>query len=236
MTALEELGAEAEACTACVLCETRNTVVFGTGSETADLVFVGEAPGRNEDEQGVPFVGAAGNLLNRLCADVGIEREQVYICNILKCRPPGNRDPEPGEIASCTPYLDRQLELLDPLVVVSLGAFATRYLLDRQVGVTRVRGRRFRWRNDATLIPTLHPAAVLRGGASKLQDAREDFAVIRATIDKARTYRAKNRAASAGAATGADAPERVDAEIDLRETVVATSDTAADDAGQLGLF
>ena len=236
MTALEELGAEAEACTACVLCETRNTVVFGTGSETADLVFVGEAPGRNEDEQGVPFVGAAGNLLNRLCADVGIEREQVYICNILKCRPPGNRDPEPGEIASCTPYLDRQLELLDPLVVVSLGAFATRYLLDRQVGVTRVRDRRFRWRNDATLIPTLHPAAVLRGGASKLQDAREDFAVIRATIDKARTYRAKNRAASAGAATGVDAPERVDAEIDLRETVVATSDTAADDAGQLGLF
>lgn len=236
MIELDELAADASACTACALCETRNSVVFGTGSHSADLVFVGEAPGRNEDEQGVPFVGAAGNLLDRLCSDVGIVREQVYICNILKCRPPGNRDPEPGEIASCTPYLDRQLELLDPLVVVSLGAFATRYLLDRQVGVTRVRGRRFRWRNDATLIPTLHPAAVLRGGASKLQDAREDFAVIRATIDKARTYRAKNRAASAGAATGADAPERVDAEIDLRETVVATSDTAADDAGQLGLF
>lgn len=232
MTELDELAASASTCTACALCETRNTVVFGTGSPSADLVFVGEAPGRNEDEQGVPFVGAAGNLLNRLCAEVGIVREQVYICNILKCRPPGNRDPEPAEIAACTPFLDRQIALLDPLVVVSLGAFATRYLLDRQVGVTRVRGRRFRWRDDATLIPTLHPAAVLRGGASKLQDARDDFAVIRATIDKARVYRAKNRSAAAPGAPETDGGTV----IDLRDSVVAATEAASDDAEQLGLF
>lgn len=233
MIALDELAATAATCTGCSLSETRNTVVFGTGSDVADLVFVGEAPGRNEDEQGVPFVGAAGNLLNRLCGDVGITREQVYICNILKCRPPGNRDPEPGEIEACTPLLDQQLELLDPLVVVSLGAFATRYLLQRQVGVTRVRGRRFRWRNDATLIPTLHPAAVLRGGASKLEDARADFAVIKATIDKARAYRAKNRAVMADPVPSVSADAAV--EIDLRDTVT-TAPAPTDDAGQLGLF
>lgn len=231
MTALDDLGAQAGACAACALSATRNTVVFGTGSPSADLVFVGEAPGRNEDEQGVPFVGAAGNLLNRLCSEVGIEREQVYICNVLKCRPPGNRDPDPAEIEACAPYLDRQLELVDPLVVVSLGAFATRYLLGRPVGVTRVRGRRFRWRNDATLVPTLHPAAVLRGGASKMKDARDDFAVIRSTIDKARTYRVKRRAAE-----GTARPDAVATGDATEDPAVQATPMDADDAGQLGLF
>lgn len=233
MIALDELAVDAAACTACSLSEARNSVVFGTGSPTADLVFVGEAPGRNEDEQGVPFVGAAGNLLNRLCGEVDISREQVYICNILKCRPPGNRDPEPDEIAACTPFLDRQLELLDPLVVVSLGAFATRYLLQRQVGVTRVRGRRFRWRNDATLIPTLHPAAVLRGGAARLEDARADFAVIRATIDKARAYREKNRAVASVPSPTVAGTATVD--LDVSDARLDTAEAELD-TEQLGLF
>lgn len=194
MLELERLEAEASACTRCALAATRTNVVFGAGSPVADLVFVGEAPGRHEDAQGIPFVGAAGNLLNRLCSEVGIERDQVYICNILKCRPPGNRDPLPDEIETCTAFLDRQLELLDPLVVVTLGAFATRYLLGRNCGITSVRGRRFRWRNDSTLIPTFHPAAAIRsGGGPRLEDMREDFALVRLTVDTARRYREEQR-------------------------------------------
>jgi len=216
---LDELAAESAACTRCALAETRTNVVFGTGCPSAELVFVGEAPGRNEDEQGVPFCGAAGNLLTRLCSEVGIERDQVYICNILKCRPPGNRDPLPDEISACTPFLDRQLELIDPLVVVTLGAFATRYLLQQNVGITKVRGHRFRWRNDATLIPTFHPAAAIRsGGGSRLDDMRHDFVLVRDTIETARRYRERTRP------------------LQTPQTLDITDQTDTSDASQLGLF
>lgn len=189
MTELEALAAGAAVCTQCALCETRTKTVFGVGNPEADLMFVGEAPGHNEDLKGEPFVGRAGELLNELLAEIGIDREDVYIANVLKCRPPGNRDPHPVEIETCVLYLDRQIELIAPLVVVTLGNFATKYLLQTSVGITRLRGRRFKFRNAAALIPTFHPAAVLRSGGTKLEDMRHDFAVIGRSIGAARDRR-----------------------------------------------
>lgn len=183
MSELERLEREASTCEKCALCETRTQVVFGVGNPRAELMFVGEAPGRNEDLEGEPFVGKAGQLLNTLLDEIGIARGDVYIANILKCRPPGNRDPHPIEVQTCTPYLDRQIELIDPVVVVTLGNFATKYLLATQVGITRLRGRRFKFRNTAALIPTFHPAAALRGGSNKLDEMRRDFAVMRRSLD-----------------------------------------------------
>ncbi len=188
----ELLAQEAAGCVKCPLSEGRTNVVFGAGSPQADVMFIGEAPGFHEDQQGLPFVGRSGNLLTKLCGEIGIEREDVYIANILKCRPPENRDPLPSEIETCTPYLDRQIDLIQPIVVVTLGNFATKYLLQTTAGITTIRGRRFRWR-DATLIPTLHPAAALRGGATRLAEMREDFQTILRTIEHVRT--AKHEAA-----------------------------------------
>lgn len=232
MTAsLDTIAARVRVCTQCELHRMRTNAVPGHGNPDAEVMFIGEGPGWHEDRQGLPFVGAAGQFLNEMLQSIGLSRDEVFITNIVKCRPPGNRDPDPAEIEACAPYLDRQLELVDPLVVVSLGAFATRYLLGRPVGVTRVRGRRFRWRNDATLVPTLHPAAVLRGGASKMKDARDDFAVIRSTIDKARTYRVKRRAAE-----GTARPDAVATGDATEDPAVQATPMDADDAGQLGLF
>jgi DNA polymerase len=157
--------------------------VFGTGSADAEVMFVGEAPGFHEDQQGEPFVGAAGKLLDQLLGEIGLQREDVYIANVLKCRPPGNRDPKPEEIEECKGYLRRQLELVDPKVVVTLGNFATKLLLRRDVGITRLRGQVFPWWNRR-LIPTFHPAAALRGGEQVLAQMREDFALARAVIDE----------------------------------------------------
>ncbi|HSG78079.1 MAG TPA: uracil-DNA glycosylase [Acidimicrobiia bacterium] len=181
---LEELATIASTCTQCGLAETRTRVVFGVGTVDAEVMFVGEAPGRNEDLQGVPFVGAAGKLLDRLLAEQGIDRSEVYIANVLKCRPPGNRDPRPEEIDACADYLRTQLRLVDPKVVVTLGNFSTKLLLKRNVGITRLRGQVYPWWSRH-LVPTFHPAAALRGGDKVTDQMRADFALVRGVLDDA---------------------------------------------------
>lgn len=172
-------------CTRCPLAATRTQVVFGVGRPDADLMFVGEGPGADEDRTGEPFVGRAGKLLTTLIEGIGLTRADVYIANVVKCRPPGNRDPQPDEIASCRPYLDRQLELIRPKVVVTLGNFATKLLLDTKVGITKLRGQVFPFGDDAVLIPALHPSAVLRNGGAALAQARADFVVVRRALAEA---------------------------------------------------
>ena len=183
MRELVELGARARVCTDCRLSETRTQVVFGVGSPKARVMMVGEAPGRNEDLQGEPFVGAAGHLLNRLLAEVGMRREDVYIANVLKCRPPNNRDPRPDEITACKGYLRRQLDLVDPQVVMTLGNFATQLLLRTTTGISRMRGRSYKWWREKLVIPTFHPAAGLRGGDRVTNQIREDLALMRTVLD-----------------------------------------------------
>lgn len=173
-------------CTDCRLSETRTNVVFGSGDPHARLMFVGEAPGKNEDEQGLPFVGAAGRLLDELLGEIGISRDEVYIANVLKCRPPGNRDPRPDEIDCCKGYLREQIRLISPSVVVTLGNFATKLLLRTDTGITRLRGQPFEWWLGATLVPTFHPAAALRGRPRVRQQMGEDFAVVRRLLDEPR--------------------------------------------------
>ncbi len=182
---LKVLAGQAATCTACGLAATRTNVVFGDGSANAGVMFVGEGPGRNEDLEGIPFVGAAGRLLNRLLAEIGLERSDVYIANVVKCRPPGNRDPRPDEIAACKDYLAGQIRLIDPAVVVTLGNFATKLLLKEERGITRLRGGAYPWWNR-TVIPTFHPAAALRGSASILASMQEDFALVKATLEESR--------------------------------------------------
>ena len=149
-------------CQRCPLCEERKKIVFGDGNPEADLMFIGEGPGANEDEQGLPFVGRAGDLLTQMIEKgMGLPREEVYICNIVKCRPPGNRNPLPQEVAACRPFLDGQIDAVRPKVIVSLGKPATGLLLDREVAITRIRGTWHDYRGIA-LMPTLHPAFVLR--------------------------------------------------------------------------
>lgn len=180
---LEDLKARALVCTQCGLAETRTQVVFGVGDPQARLMFVGEAPGKNEDLQGEPFVGAAGRLLDSLLEEVGLGRSDVYIANVLKCRPPGNRDPRGEEIDACKGYLREQIRLISPEVVVTLGNFATKLLLNTEVGITRLRGRPHRWWLDAVLVPTFHPAAALRGGDRVTEQMRADFAVVKALLE-----------------------------------------------------
>jgi len=180
----EELKAvyqQASACTRCPqLASTRTTVVFGSGNADAELMFVGEAPGANEDKQGLPFVGQAGRLLEQLLGEIGLTRQDVFICNVLKCRPPGNRDPLPQEIETCQQYLYRQLELIEPRVVCTLGNFATKLLRESPQGITRLHGqaevRRIGPRT-VRLYPLYHPAAALYT-PSMLATLREDFARI----------------------------------------------------------
>jgi DNA polymerase len=172
---LDALGAEASGCTRCRLAVGRTQVVFGTGTPSADLLFVGEGPGAEEDRQGLPFVGRSGKLLDRLMEEeLGFGRASCYIANIVKCRPPGNRDPKPDEIEACRPWLEGQLEHLRPRVIVTLGNTATRTLLGTTQGVTRLRGKTYPWR-DIVLVPTYHPAAVLRGGPSSMAEMRADL-------------------------------------------------------------
>jgi uracil-DNA glycosylase len=167
-------------CTRCALAQSRTQVVFGVGSPTAELMFVGEAPGFHEDKQGVPFVGAAGQLLTKLLAGIGIAREDVYIGNVLKCRPPGNRDPLPEEIEACEGHLWRQIELIRPKLVCTLGNFATKLLSGKPAGITRVHGRPQQvvlGGNPVTLYPIFHPAAALYT-PRMLAVLEEDFARI----------------------------------------------------------
>ncbi len=180
----EELKAvyqQASVCTRCPqLASTRQTVVFGSGNADADLMFVGEAPGANEDKQGLPFVGQAGRLLEQLLNEIGLSRSDVFVANVLKCRPPGNRDPLPQEIESCQEYLFRQLELIEPRVVCTLGNFSTKLLRGDPMGITRLHGRAEVRRigpRTVRLYPIFHPAAALYT-PSMLATLREDFSGI----------------------------------------------------------
>ncbi len=179
--ALKAVYDEARGCTRCPqLVESRQTVVFGAGNADADLMFVGEAPGANEDKLGLPFVGQAGKLLERLLAEIGLERSDVFIANVLKCRPPGNRDPHPVEIDNCQDYLMRQVELIEPRVICTLGNFATKLLRGEPTGITRLHGQpeiRVLGERAVRLYPLFHPAAALYT-PSNVELLREDFARI----------------------------------------------------------
>jgi uracil-DNA glycosylase len=177
---LVELYREVSSCTRCPLHETRTKTVFGAGNADAELMFVGEAPGAEEDRQGLPFVGRAGQLLNELLGEIGLSREDVFIANVLKSRPPGNRDPLPAEIAACEPYLFEQVRLIEPKVVCTLGNFSTKLLSGSPAGITRVRGTpqvHELGGRTVFLLPLLHPAAALRTPAMK-ETLRADFATI----------------------------------------------------------
>jgi len=159
----------------CALRTTAKQLVFADGNPQARVMFVGEAPGREEDLEGLPFVGRSGKLLDRLLAEeLGITRDECYIANVVKCRPPENRDPRPEEIEACRPWLTQQIALIQPKVVVTLGRFAAQLLLETTEGITKLRGRSYPF-GDAVLVPTLHPAAALRGGAEPLAQMRADF-------------------------------------------------------------
>ncbi len=179
---LESLKQATDDCLKCSLGESRTNLVFGFGNPHADIVFVGEAPGFHEDKQGIPFVGAAGKLLTELLSSIGINRDDVYITNILKCRPPGNRDPLPDEIAVCKPVLFKQLDIIKPKVVVTLGAFAMRTILDSALGISKVHGRVF----DVAgfkVFPMYHPAAALYARATK-ELLEEDFRNLKTFLEK----------------------------------------------------
>ena len=179
-TALEQLAVEASGCTRCALAAGRTQVVFGMGDPAADLMFVGEGPGAEEDRQGLPFVGRSGQLLDRLLLEeLGITRAGCYIANVVKCRPPENRDPKPDEISACRPYLEQQIDLIRPRVIVTLGNFSTKLLLDTTEGITKLRGSSYPYRHG-TLVPTFHPAAVLRGGGTAMSQMRADL--VRAKV------------------------------------------------------
>jgi uracil-DNA glycosylase family 4 len=177
---LKEVYEQARGCVACQLHQTRTQVVFGAGNADADLMFIGEAPGADEDRLGLPFVGRAGKLLDRLLGEIGLERGDVFIANTLKCRPPSNRDPYPNEIESCSGYLRRQVELIQPKVVCTLGNFSTKLLREDSTGISRLHGRdevRTIGSRTLRLLPLYHPAAALYT-PSNLQTLRDDFARI----------------------------------------------------------
>jgi uracil-DNA glycosylase len=183
---LDALRTEASGCVRCRLHEGRTQVVFGNGPDDADLMFVGEAPGFHEDQQGIPFVGQAGKLLDRLLEGIGLTRQDVWVANVLKCRPPGNRDPQPDEIEQCEPYLFRQIELIRPKVVATLGNFATKLLSGKQTGITRVHGVEQETTvggSRVLLYPIYHPAAALYTPAM-LKVLEDDFRRIPALLER----------------------------------------------------
>jgi len=182
---LVELYREVQACTRCPLHETRTEAVFGAGDADAEVMFVGEAPGAEEDRQGLPFVGRAGQLLNQLLEGIGLSRKDVFIANVLKSRPPGNRDPQPGEIEACRPYLFEQVRLIEPRVVCTLGNFATKLLSGNPTGITRVRGTPQLHElggRPVFLLPLFHPAAALRTPAVK-ETLRADIELLPQLLD-----------------------------------------------------
>ena len=206
-------------CTRCRLAEGRTQVVWADGNLDSELMFIGEGPGFHEDKIGLPFVGAAGQLLDKLLAEIGLDRTRCAIVNVVKCRPPGNRDPLPDEIEACRPYLQAQLAHMQPKVIVTLGNFATRFILEEQVGITRARGRKY-MRNGSVIVPTFHPAAALRGGSfggvTPVDAIRADLQIVREVLDEA------PRPSDPVPATVAAGPEQT--EIDR------------DESQQLGLF
>jgi DNA polymerase len=197
---LQELGASLYNCKLCKLSKLgRTQVVFGTGNPQASIMFVGEAPGFYEDQQGEPFVGAAGKLLNELLQSAGLSRSEVYIANVIKCRPLNNRDPEPDEVETCKPFLMQQINLIKPKVVCSLGNWATQTLLEKKVGITKVRGQAIRLQ-DFVLFPLLHPAAALHQGNLR-GPLEEDFRKLKAYLDRLATEPEPAPSASAGLAS-----------------------------------
>lgn len=201
---LDELSAIASGCTDCALHEGRTNVVFASGDPSASVMVVGEGPGQQEDLQGVPFVGRSGQLLMRLLGEQEIGRDDVYIANVVKCRPPRNRDPRPDEIDACKPYLRRQIELVDPAVVITLGNFSTKLLLNTTIGITKMRGTSYEWWGRY-LVPTFHPAAALRGGDRVTDDIRADIAMVRSLLD-GRIESARPTAESNGEPSGEATP------------------------------
>ncbi len=175
--ALAEIRKELEECQLCPLHTTRNQLVFGAGDPDADLMFVGEAPGADEDRQGEPFVGRSGQLLTKIIAAMGKTRDQVYIGNIIKCRPPGNRNPESNEIAVCSPFLDRQIEVIQPKVICALGTFAAQTMLNTNISIGKLRGRAHPYKDYCLLVPTFHPAYLLRSPGKK-RETWEDMQMI----------------------------------------------------------
>jgi DNA polymerase len=175
----EEIGPDCSRCKLHTLGRTQ--VVFGVGNPNADLMFVGEAPGADEDMQGEPFVGRAGQLLTKIIEAIGLKREDVYIANVIKCRPPGNRNPEPDEVEQCEPFLFRQIDTVKPKVIVALGKFAAQCLLRTNDPITRIRGREYKYR-DAILMPTYHPAYLLRTPSAK-REVWEDMKRVRAILN-----------------------------------------------------
>jgi len=189
---LPTLATDAASCTKCPLHETRNSVVFGVGNTDADLMFIGEAPGADEDRQGEPFVGRAGQLLTDIIVKgMKLTREEVYIANVLKCRPPGNRNPAPDEVETCSPYLVRQIELIQPKVIVALGSFAAQMILGTKIGITKLRGefhpcnvpglRVLPHKKPPAIMPTYHPAYLLRNPSAK-GDVWEDVKMVLAFL------------------------------------------------------
>jgi uracil-DNA glycosylase len=218
---------EARDCQRCPLAETRTNVVFGAGDADADLMFVGEAPGANEDRLGLPFVGQAGKLLDTLLGEIGLERGQVFVANVLKCRPPGNRDPQPTEIEACQGYLMRQVELIQPKVVCTLGNFSTKLLRADSTGITRLHGRdevRLLGERAVRLFPLYHPAAALYT-PSMLETLRADFSRIPDLLTQPAPPQPEPL----------EVPELVD---DVPEAAVAPAEAAATGASteQLDLF
>ena len=229
--ALKELFTTARGCVRCPqLASARRNVVFGAGNADADLMFVGEAPGKNEDEQGLPFVGQAGKLLNQLLGEIGLERGDVFIANVLKCRPPGNRDPHPLEIENCQGYLIEQVRLIEPKVICTLGNFSTKLLRGDQTGITRLHGReelKMIGERAVRLYPLYHPAAALYT-RSMLDVLREDFARIPELL-----------AQPAPEQPGPEAqpePAVPEPELAAEPDLSAEAEEAPDPALQLGLF
>lgn len=181
LSALDEFSS---GCTRCSLSGSRNRVVFGSGSENADLMFIGEGPGAEEDKQGLPFVGKAGNLLTSMIYALGYEREEVYICNVVKCRPPNNRDPSPVEAKSCTPYLQRQIELIQPKVIVALGRISAQLLLDTELPLGRLRRQTYKFKDtEIDMVVTYHPAYLLRKPTEKAK-SWEDMWNVRLLLNQ----------------------------------------------------
>lgn len=184
MTEWENLRAEVEACTRCPLHKTRIKPVFGVGNIHADLMFIGEAPGAQEDKQGEPFVGRAGQLLDSMLHAIGLSRQQIYIANILKSRPPNNRDPLPEEVAACTPFLIRQIALVQPKLLVTLGRIAAQFLLNTSTAIGNLRGKQFSYGTDnIPLLVAYHPAYLLRSPQNKAK-AYEDLCLIKRTLEE----------------------------------------------------
>ncbi len=182
---LQDLQSSLHNCQRCKLAKLgRTQVVFGVGNPNASIMFVGEAPGFNEDMKGEPFVGAAGKLLNDLLTSAGLSRSEIYIANVIKCRPPNNRDPEPDEVETCKPFLLEQIGLIKPKLVCTLGNWATQTLMERKVGITKVRGQAF-YMKDFVMFPLFHPAAALHQG-NLLPTLKEDFKKLKDYLDKIR--------------------------------------------------